>query len=65
MADKQIPLGRTAVYGLLPEADVQKIIDAVFRLMRETKVPWSISNSMDRTHRTAAALVGKDLDCAG
>jgi len=40
MADKQIPLGRTAVYGLLPEADAQKIIDAVFQLMRETGVAF-------------------------
>jgi len=40
MADEKIPLGRTPVYGLLSEADVQKIIDAVFRLMRETGVAF-------------------------
>ena len=37
---KQIPLGRTPVYGLLSEADVQKIVDAIFRLMRETGVAF-------------------------
>jgi len=37
----------------------------VSALFREAHSPWSISNSMDRTHRTAAARVGKDLDCAG
>ncbi len=40
MADEKIPLGRTPVYGLLPEGDVQKIIDAIFRLMRETGVAF-------------------------
>jgi len=40
MADQKIPLGRTPVYALLPEADVQKIVDAVFQLMRETGVAF-------------------------
>jgi len=40
MADEEISLGRTPVYGLLSEAEVQKIIDAVFRLMRETGVTF-------------------------
>ena len=40
MADEKIPLGGTPVYGLLSETDVQKIIDAVFRLMRETGVAF-------------------------
>jgi trimethylamine:corrinoid methyltransferase-like protein len=40
MADEKIPLGRTSVYGLMPEADVQKIVDAIFRLMRETGVAF-------------------------
>ncbi len=40
MADEKIPLGRTPVYGLLSEADVQKIVDAIFRLMRETGVAF-------------------------
>ena len=40
MADEKIPLSRTPVYGLLSEADVQKIVDAIFRLMRETGVAF-------------------------
>ncbi|MBW2494948.1 MAG: trimethylamine methyltransferase family protein, partial [Deltaproteobacteria bacterium] len=40
MADERIPLGRTPVYELLSEADVQKIVDAIFRLMRETGVAF-------------------------
>jgi trimethylamine--corrinoid protein Co-methyltransferase len=40
MADEKIPLGRTPVYELLSEADVQKIVDAIFRLMRETGVAF-------------------------
>jgi trimethylamine:corrinoid methyltransferase-like protein len=40
MTDEKIPLGTTPIYGLLPEADVQKIIDAVFQLMRETGVAF-------------------------
>jgi trimethylamine:corrinoid methyltransferase-like protein len=40
MADEKIPLGRTPVYELLSETDVQKIVDAVFRLMRETGVAF-------------------------
>ncbi len=40
MADDRIPLGRTPVYGLLSEADLQKIVDAIFRLMRETGVAF-------------------------
>jgi len=40
MAEEEIPTGSTPVYALLPEADVQKIVDAVFRLMRETGVAF-------------------------
>ena len=40
MADEKIPLGRTPVYELLPEADVRKIVDAIFRLLRETGVAF-------------------------
>jgi trimethylamine--corrinoid protein Co-methyltransferase len=40
MAEEEIPTCRTPVYALLPEADVQKIVDAVFQLMRETGVAF-------------------------
>ncbi len=40
MADEKTPLGRTPVYGLLSEADVQKIIDAAFQLLREIGVAF-------------------------
>jgi trimethylamine:corrinoid methyltransferase-like protein len=40
MADQEIPLGRTPVYELLSEADVQKIVDAIFQLLRETGVAF-------------------------
>jgi trimethylamine:corrinoid methyltransferase-like protein len=43
MVDERIPLGGNPVYGLLPETDVQKIIDAIFRLMRETGVAFDPS----------------------
>ncbi len=41
MADERIPVGGTPVYELLSEADVQKIIDATFQLMRETGVAFN------------------------
>ncbi len=40
MADEQNPLGRTPVYELLSKTDVQKIVDSIFRLMRETGVAF-------------------------
>ncbi len=40
MADEGSPTGGTAVYELLPEDAVQKIIDATFQLMRETGVAF-------------------------
>jgi trimethylamine:corrinoid methyltransferase-like protein len=40
MADEESPTGGTAVYELLPEDAVQKIIDATFQLMRETGVAF-------------------------
>jgi trimethylamine:corrinoid methyltransferase-like protein len=40
MADEAIPLGNIPVYGLLPEADVRKILDASFQLLREIGVAF-------------------------
>jgi trimethylamine:corrinoid methyltransferase-like protein len=40
MADERIPLGDTPIYELLSGADVQKIVDAIFQLMRETGVAF-------------------------
>jgi trimethylamine:corrinoid methyltransferase-like protein len=40
MADQEISPGRTPVYELLSEADVQKIVDAIFQLLRETGVAF-------------------------
>ncbi len=40
MTNEKTPVGGNPVYGLLSEADVQKIIDAIFRLMRETGVAF-------------------------
>ena len=40
MADEKIPLAGTPVYEVLSEAQVQKIVDAIFRLLRETGVAF-------------------------
>ena len=40
MANQEISPGRTPVYELLSEADVQKIVDAIFQLLRETGVAF-------------------------
>jgi trimethylamine:corrinoid methyltransferase-like protein len=40
MADERSETAGTAVYELLPEDDVQKIIDATFQLMHETGVAF-------------------------
>jgi trimethylamine:corrinoid methyltransferase-like protein len=40
MPDEKRPLAKTPTYELLPEADVQKIVDAIFQLMRETGVAF-------------------------
>jgi len=56
MADKQIPLGRTAVYGLLPEADVQKIIDDDLREILATHRPEPLSEPVRKEIR---AILGR------
>ncbi len=38
MTDEKIPMGGYPVFELLSETDVQKIIDAIFQLLRETGV---------------------------
>jgi len=40
MDDARIPGDSTPIYRLMPEADAQKIIDASFRLLRETGVAF-------------------------
>jgi trimethylamine:corrinoid methyltransferase-like protein len=40
MADEKIPPAGTPVYEVLSEAQVQKIVDAIFRLLRETGVAF-------------------------
>jgi trimethylamine:corrinoid methyltransferase-like protein len=40
MADEKVPLAATPVYEVLSEAQVQKIVDAIFRLLRETGVAF-------------------------
>jgi trimethylamine:corrinoid methyltransferase-like protein len=40
MTDENAPLNGIPIYGLLSEADVQKIIDASFQLLRETGVAF-------------------------
>ena len=40
MADEKIPLAGTPVYEVLSEAQVQKIVDAIFQLLRETGVAF-------------------------
>ena len=40
MADAEIPLGKIPVYGLLSEADVRKILDTSFQLLREIGVAF-------------------------
>jgi trimethylamine:corrinoid methyltransferase-like protein len=40
MADERIPLAGTPVYEVLSEAQVQKIVDAIFQLLRETGVAF-------------------------
>jgi hypothetical protein len=36
MTDEKIPVGGVPAYELMSEADVQKILDATFQLLRET-----------------------------
>jgi trimethylamine:corrinoid methyltransferase-like protein len=40
MADEKIPPGTTPAYELLSKAQIQKIVDAIFQLMRETGVAF-------------------------
>ena len=40
MADEKILVSHNPVFELLSEADVQKIIDAIFQLLRETGVAF-------------------------
>jgi trimethylamine:corrinoid methyltransferase-like protein len=40
MTDEKRPLAKTPTYELLSEAEVQKIVDAVFQLLRETGVAF-------------------------
>jgi len=78
MSVREVPVGGTPVYDILPEADVQKIIDASFQLIRETGVAFDpdpqvldrfsdagCDISADHTVRFETDLVKESIETVG
>ncbi len=56
--DEELLYRRTPIYNIMPEADVQKILDATFKLMKEIGVDLETGELRESTREDIATIAG-------